>query len=89
MKLPILYCWIYTKIRENNKDFNVLKTCDYKKAISNIRIPKAMASEIMKELTGEIPFTNIPLISRIDHTKYKILKNNQIENRIKRLNLFW
>ena len=87
--VPILYAWIYKKIKERNKEFDIIQTCDYKQAISNIRIPKALTSEILKELTGKIQFSNVPLIIRIDHTKYKILKNMQVENKIQRLSAPW
>jgi len=87
--VPILNAWIYTKIKEHNKDFEIIPGFEYKKAILNVRIPKTILPELIKELTGEIQFKNIPLIQKVDRIKYKILKNKVVERRIKRLNHLW
>ncbi len=81
--IPIAYCLIYQKIKEQNKGFQVVKTKDLKQYICKVRIPICIVNEIIKELAGNNDITKTPLLERIDHTKYKLIPNKEVQKKLK------
>ncbi len=77
-KTPIIYAFIYSKIKERNRG-GIIRTHDLKSIIllAYKLVPKCFCYDVIKDME------DMNLIKRINHMKYQILKNN-CERRLKK-----
>jgi len=83
MKIPIVYAFIYKKLKERNRG-NIVRTSFLKGVVCYIidnrhGIPKSYCYDIIKDME------DLGLIKRINHKNYQILRSD-CEKRLKK---FW